>query len=183
VPSGPPWDCRRSTLLPGPKRARPKVAHRQAEHAEAEELLIRLSGAPVDSPNFDSRLQQLMEGCHSFGNVECSALPGAVCRCELLGVAPGKFAIRSGSRFWAADGHSVAADPGPLSLARQARGGQAPRIFVRAKEGPERTPGSGLPGLGQVRADQVTDGMPPRDPGVVKRSSPGVCPPVGVART
>jgi len=50
------------------------------------------------------------------------------------------------------------------------------------EEGPERTPGSGLPGLGQVTADQVTDGMPPSDPGVVKRSSPGVCPPVGVAR-
>src|SRR5215213_1278781 len=47
-----------------------------------------------------------------------------------------------------------------LSLAGQGCGGYAPKTSDSPKEGPERTPGSGLPGLGQVTADQVTDGMP-----------------------
>src|SRR5829696_455165 len=84
------------------------------------------------------------------------------------------------------EGSGVAARRGRLvgSCRRPGRGAVDRAEDLRQSQGgPEGTPGSGLLGLGQVRADQVTDGMPPSDPGVVKRSSAGVCPPVGVART
>jgi len=38
-----------------------EVAHSQAEHAEAEELLVQLMDAPVDSKDFDSLVEQLVD--------------------------------------------------------------------------------------------------------------------------
>jgi hemerythrin superfamily protein len=54
-----------------------EVAHSQAEHAEAEELLVQLCDAPVDSPNFDLFLQQLVDAVsHHVEEEEQKVLPG-----------------------------------------------------------------------------------------------------------
>lgn len=54
-----------------------EVAHSQAEHAEAEELLVQLSEAPVDSPKFDSLLQQVVDAVtHHVQEEEEKVLPG-----------------------------------------------------------------------------------------------------------
>ena len=54
-----------------------EVAHSQAEHAEAEELLVQLCEAPVDSPEFDSLLQQVVDAVtHHVQEEEEKVLPG-----------------------------------------------------------------------------------------------------------
>jgi hemerythrin superfamily protein len=54
-----------------------EVAHSQAEHAEAEELLVQLCEAPVDSPDFDSLLQQVVDAVtHHVQEEEEKVLPG-----------------------------------------------------------------------------------------------------------
>jgi hemerythrin superfamily protein len=54
-----------------------EVAHSQTEHAEAEELLVQLCAAPVDSPKFDSLLQQVVDAVtHHVQEEEEKVLPG-----------------------------------------------------------------------------------------------------------